>query len=273
MSGPYPGLGEAARALGHNVMLVDEDGPVRQVIPFVRRGGLFLPSFGIAAAQAMSGVPSAQIRLEGADLVIGTTRLPAPVVDIPRFDGQAGEPQKGRRSLIRYRGPAILPDGKTPTYRTYSFYDLFYSEQQILEGQKPLIEPASFRGGLVFIGATAVGLKDVFAVPLGATGAMAGPHIHANVADMVLSGRVIRRMPAWLCVLLALLVSVGARYAVMPARVWLGVTAVVALLVSRVRWRAGGVRTRRLGAAGAGHARLGAGDRQRVRVSVPGRGP
>ena len=61
---------------------------------------------------------------------------------------------------------------------------------------------------------------------------MAGPHIHANVADMVLSGRVIHRLPTWLCVLLALLVSVGARYAVMPARVWLGVTAAVGLLVA-----------------------------------------
>jgi adenylate cyclase len=232
LSGPFPGLGEAARALGHNVMLVDEDGPVRQIIPFVRREGVFLPSFGIAAAQLMRDVPSGDIRLENSALVIGTTRLPAPIVEIPRFDGQQGPPQKGRRSLIRYRGPAILPDGRTPTYRTYSFYDLFYSEQQLLEGQKPLIDPAAFKGGLVFIGATAVGLKDVFAVPLGATGAMAGPHIHANVADMVLSGRVIHRLPTWLCVLLTLLVSVGARYAVMPARISLGVAAAVGVIVS-----------------------------------------
>jgi adenylate cyclase len=232
LSGPFPRLGEAARALGHNVMLLDEDGPVRQIIPFVRRQGVFLPAFGIAAAQAMLDVPSARIRLDGEDLMIGTTRLPAPVVDIPRFDAQAGEPRKGRRSLIRYRGPAILADGTTPTFRTYSFYDLFYSEQQLLDGQKPLIDPSTFKGGLVFIGATAVGLRDVFAVPLGATGAMAGPHIHANVADMVLSGKVIRRLRPWLCVLLALLVSVGARYAVMPARLSLGLTGALGLLAA-----------------------------------------
>ena len=273
LSGPYPGLGEAARALGHNVMLVDEDGPVRQVIPFVRREGLFLPSFGIAAAQAMLDVPSAQIRLDGGDLVIGTTRLPAPVVDIPRFDGQAGSPQKGRRSLIRYRGPAILPDGKTPTYRTYSFYDLFYSEQQLLEGQKPLIDPATFKGGLVFIGATAVGLKDVFAVPLGATGAMAGPHIHANVADMVLSGRVIHRSAD-----VAVRSPGAARFRWCKVRSHAG-----AGVAGRRRRRrpAGGRAPRRraglragpLGAAGTGHARLGARDRQRLRVPVPRRRP
>ncbi len=232
LSGPYPGLGEAARALGHNVMLVDPDGPVRQIIPFVRREGVFLPSFGIAAAQVLRDLPSAQIHLDREALVLGTTRLPAPVTAIPRFAGQSGPLALGRRSLIRYRGPAVLPDGRTPTYRTYSFYDLFYSEQQLLEGQTPLIDPATFRGGLVFVGATAVGLKDVFAVPLGATGAMAGPHIHANVADMVLSGQVIHRLPAWLCVLLALLVSVGARYAVMPTRVALGVAGALGLLVA-----------------------------------------
>ncbi len=230
LSGPFPGLGEASRALGHNVMLVDEDGPVRRIIPFVRRDGVFLPSFGVAAAQVMLGVPSEAIRLDGDHLVIGTTRLPAPVVEIPRFEAQEGPAAQGRRALIRYRGPAILPDGTTPTYRTYSFYDLFYSEQQLLEGQTPLVDPATFKDGLVFIGATAVGLKDVFAVPLGATGAMAGPHIHANVADMILSGRVIHRLSPWLCVLLALLVSVGARCAVMPARVTLGLAGAVAVL-------------------------------------------
>ena len=230
LSGPFPGLGEASRALGHNAMLVDEDGPVRRIIPFVRRGDTYLPSFGVAAAQVMLDVPSELVRLACDHLVIGSTRLPAPVLEIPRFEGQDGTRATGRRSLIRYRGPAILPDGRTPTYRTYSFYDLFYSEQQLLEGQAPLVDPAAFKGGLVFIGATAVGLKDVFAVPLGATGSMAGPHIHANVADMILSGRVIHRLAPWLCVLLTLLVSVGARYAVMPARVLPGIAGAVSLL-------------------------------------------
>ncbi len=230
LSGPFPGLGEAAMALGHNVMLVDEDGPVRQVIPFVRRDGVFLPSFGIAAAQMAMGVKSDTIRLEADHLVIGTTRLPAPVVEIPRFEDQEGPPERGRRALIRYRGPAVLPDGRTPTYPSYSFYDLFYSEQQLLEGQAPLVRPDTFKDRLVFVGATAVGLKDVFQVPLGNTGAMAGPHIHANVADMVLSGRVIHRLPPWLCVLVALLVSVGARLAVLPARATTGLSAAVALL-------------------------------------------
>ena len=232
LSGPYPGLGEAARALGHNIMLVDEDGPVRQIIPFVRRGDVSLPSLGVAAAHVAMGVPSHAIRVLDDHVLIGTTRLPAPVVEVPRFGGQDGPPQHGRRTRIRYRGPAVLPDGKTPTYPTFSFYDLFYSEQQLLEGQQPLVDPARFRDRLVFVGATAVGLRDVFAVPLGETGAMSGPHIHANVADMILSGRGIERLAPWLCVLVTLLVSVGARVAVLPTRVTVGLSLAVALLAA-----------------------------------------
>ena len=230
LSGPFAGLGEASRALGHNVMLKDEDGPVRRIIPFVRRDGLFLPSLGVAAAQVALGLQSNAIRLEDDHIRIGRTRLPAPVVDIPRFAGQTGPIARGRRSWLRYRGPATLADGRTPTFPSYSFYDLFYSEQQLLEGQRPLVDPAAFRNKLVFIGATAVGLNDVFAVPFGNTGGMAGPHIHAHVADMLLSGRTIDRLAPWLCVVVALLVSVGARYAVMPARATVGVATAVALL-------------------------------------------
>ncbi len=230
LSGPYPGLGESARALGHNVMLVDEDGPVRQIIPFVRRASLYLPSLGVAAAQVALGVPSADVHLEGDDIVMGRRRVPAPVVEVPRFAEQGGEAQAGRRTRIRFRGPAVLPDGRTPTYPTYSFYDLFYSEQQLLEGQRPLVDPGTFEDRLVFVGATAVGLRDVFAVPLGETGAMSGPHIHANVADMILSGTAIRRLPGWLCVLATLLVSVCARYAVVPSRATIGLALAMALL-------------------------------------------
>ena len=84
-------------ALGHNIMLVDEDGPVRQIIPFVRRDGLFLPSLGVVAAQMLLGVRSADVVLEGEHLRLGRTRLPVPRVAIPRFDAQAGPPQFARQ--------------------------------------------------------------------------------------------------------------------------------------------------------------------------------
>ena len=40
-----------------------------------------------------------------------------------------------------------------------------------------------FRDKIVFVGITAAGLHDVFAVPFGAQGKMPGPQIHASLTD------------------------------------------------------------------------------------------
>ena len=66
--------------------------------------------------------------------------------------------------MIPWRGPAENGNGQ-PTFTSYSFYDVFYSQQQVLEGQKPAIDPAIFKDRIVIVGATAEGLKDVFTTP------------------------------------------------------------------------------------------------------------
>ena len=51
-------------------------------------------------------------------------------------------------------------------YPSYEFRQLFASEQEILTGQKPLLDPAVFKDKIVFIGLTASGLLDVFGTPM-----------------------------------------------------------------------------------------------------------
>ena len=109
---------------------------------------------------------------------------------------------------IDFRGPALLDDLKSRTYPTYSFFDLFYSEQQILAGQKPDIDPAIFRDKIVFVGTTAAGLFDVFETPF-SNGKMPGVQIHAAVADDILSNRFIREAGGRVRV--ATVVGAGAR--------------------------------------------------------------
>jgi CHASE2 domain-containing sensor protein len=191
---PYAELARASRALGHNYFVLDEDGPLRRVVPFVRVGDRFLPSLNMAAAIIAAGLAPAEVRVDGADLRLGDQRVPLLNVSVPTFAGQAGRAPTSRRLLIRFTGPALLEDGKTPTYRTYSFYDLFYSEQQLLAGEKPFVDPAEFRNKVVIVGTTAAGLHDIFSVPLGSTGKMAGNQIHGNVVDDVLSRRFTRRL-------------------------------------------------------------------------------
>ena len=90
--------------------------------------------------------------------------------------------------LINFRGPALLRDMKSHTYPTYSFFDLLYSEEQIGADMKPNVDPAIFRDKIVFVGATAAGLFDVFETPF-SNGKMPGVQIHAAVADDILSNR------------------------------------------------------------------------------------
>ena len=57
--------------------------------------------------------------------------------------------------LINFRGPALLADLKSRPYPHYSFFDLLYSEEQLLAGQKPEVDPSVFRDKIVFVGVTA----------------------------------------------------------------------------------------------------------------------
>ena len=202
---PFAGLAQAARGLGHNLFVLDEDGPIRWVVPFVRAGGRDMPSLGVAAALAAEGVPPGEVTLDGRWLRLGRARMPLVERRVPGFVGQpAGT---SLRALIDYRGPAVLPDGKSRPYASYSFYHVVYSAEQALAGQKPDLDPALFRGKIVFIGITASGLADTFQTPFGATGTMPGIQIHASVADDILSNRFVR--PAGGGALVASVAGVG----------------------------------------------------------------
>ena len=80
-----------------------------------------------------------------------------------------------------------------------SFYDLFRAQQQILEGQKPGVDPALFKDRIVIVGVNADGLHEVFTTPF-PEGEINGPEVHANVADALLANRSIARSPAWVTV-------------------------------------------------------------------------
>ena len=60
--------------------------------------------------------------------------------------------------LINYRAPALVkgPSGAIERpYPSYEFRHLFRAEQELLTGQKPIVDPAVFKDKIVFIGFTA----------------------------------------------------------------------------------------------------------------------
>jgi adenylate cyclase len=162
-------------------------------------------------------------------LKVGPAIAPLVAARIPNLYGPA---TTADRMLIRFTGP-VLKNGKL-TYQDYSFYDLFYSEQQILAGQKPTVDPGVFRDKIVVIGTTAAGLRDLFTVPF-TEGSMPGMQIHANVIDSLLSRRFMRPLGA----LGNVTVLAGCALAVGVAGVMLAVwptVGIAAFLVAAIGW-------------------------------------
>ena len=253
---PFPALARAARAIGHSLVVYDPDGPLRRVVPFVRvtsavgssaeaaaeagagsrRSGVgrsarpdterVVPSLPLAAMMMAEGISPDAVGVAGGVLAIGATRVPLVTQLVPDYDGPAS---LACRALLPWRGPTRRPDG-TPTFPYYSFYSLFYSQQQALEQVAPEVPPDTFRGKVVVVGVAAEGLRDVFVTPF-AEGRMPGAEIHANTIDAWRAGRSLVPLPRWRGALVTagLAVVVGAAGALSSAWITGGVAVLAAL--------------------------------------------
>ena len=222
---PYPQLTAAAAGFGHNYFALDADGPLRHMVPFVRTTrGTALPSLGMAAALKAQGTAGDQVAMRDGLLTIAGQRIPLGAVRTRTADGLESFYWKP----VFFRGPALLDDLKSRPYPSYTFYDLMYSEEQILAGEKPKVDPALFKDKIVFVGATASGLFDVFETPF-ERGKMPGIQVHAAVADDVLSGRTLAPISrtAAVFIVLGFSLAVGLLAAYLPA--WWAVLATFAL--------------------------------------------
>ncbi|MGE3177055.1 MAG: adenylate/guanylate cyclase domain-containing protein, partial [Vicinamibacterales bacterium] len=175
---------------GHNYLALDADGPVRHTVPFVRSGDLTIASLGMAAAMKGGGIDPARVAVRDDVLQVGDARLPLSVVHTQSGDGAEAFYWRP----INFRGPPLLDDLKRRPYASYAFYDLLYSEEQLLAGETPKVDPATFKDKIVFVGVTASGLFDVFETPF-SRGRMPGIQVHAAVADDVLSNRPLAAAP------------------------------------------------------------------------------
>jgi adenylate cyclase len=230
---PYPALARAARSLGHNYFVLDPDGPVRRAVPFVRVGDEVVPSLALSALIATEGLSPDEVGATDSELTLGRRRLPLVVDRLPTF-GTEGAPEHASRLLIDFRGPAVLDDGRATTYRSYSFYDLFYSEQQLLEGITPNIDPSEFRDQLVVVGIRAAGLHDVFTVPFGGGGKMPGNQVHASILDQLRAARSIAPL-SWLSrAALAAVLAVAAALLMTARSVRVGGVGTVLLVAATV---------------------------------------
>ncbi|MGH9173138.1 MAG: CHASE2 domain-containing protein, partial [Vicinamibacterales bacterium] len=183
---PIEILAKAARFIGHSFMVLDPDGPARRMTPFVRIGERDVPSLSVVAALGVHNLDASAVRPSPGHLAIGGPPIPLVEQTIPDF---YEAPSRACRVLIAFRGPSLTATG-IPTFNGYSFYDLFRSEIQIQQGEKPDVDPAYFKDRIVVVGASASGTYDVFSTPFGLPAP--GAEIHANAIDALLHARTLR---------------------------------------------------------------------------------
>lgn len=226
---PFPDLAHAALGIGHSFVPI-ENGMLRRTAPFIRVGSRLVPSLPVAAVLAARRVGADAVQRSPDGLVVSGAAMPLVEETVRDFYGPDA---RVCRALVPYRGPA-LNDAGQPSFRSHSFYDLFYSEQQLLEGQRPAVDPATFQDRIVVVGVSAQGLRlDSFDVPF-REGQMPGAEVHANVIDGLLRNRSIGPS-SWLTavtivVLPTLFVSLVGAF----ARAWM--TGGLALLVGVSLW-------------------------------------
>jgi len=180
---PYPELLGTSRALGSIVFTPDPvDGTARGAPPLFRFRGRAYPSLGLAVAMVadtarFAGGPR---RLYPAALQFDSLEVP---VDRGRF-------------LINWKGPYRDPTDTLhgETFRVFPIAQIFHSYQQVSVGETPEVPLETFRGKVVFVGSSGAGLFEARANPFGPNDP--GVLIHATIADNLLTGDFLSRVPA-----------------------------------------------------------------------------
>ncbi len=158
-------LGRAAGASGFLNASPDRDGVLRRLPLLLFHDGQVYPSLALAAVLraerprqlALASAPGGRLRLSLDDRVV---------------------PLDAQGSIgLRYPGPA----GAFPRF----------AAADVLEGR---VDAAAFRGRVVLVGATALGMRDAVATPFDP--AYPGLEVHATAVEGILTGRVIT-VPAW----------------------------------------------------------------------------
>ncbi|MBI4313610.1 MAG: adenylate/guanylate cyclase domain-containing protein [Candidatus Omnitrophica bacterium] len=169
-----PILEEAAAGNGHFNILSEPDGVVRRVPLFLRYQNTLEPALSAEAVRVALGASGYLIRSSGAS---GLTAFGAHTGMVEVKIGAFTVPTDG--------------EGRAWLYDTGHVPQRSAAAWRVLEGKLPA---QAVEGKIVFIGTSAVGLKDFRATPLSPV--TAGIEIHAQLAEQIVKGDFLIR-PDW----------------------------------------------------------------------------
>jgi CHASE2 domain-containing sensor protein len=163
--GPLPVFGEVIKRSGFVNVKPDDDGVIRRIPLLMRFGDRIYPS--LALASVMQAVDAQRVFLKVSTFGVESLRLNKTVIPV----------DVSGNLLIRY-------PGKKKSFEYIRAADLLNDR----------FDTKRVSGRVVFVGATAAGLKDTYATPLDSL--YPGVEVHASVADNILHGVFLNR-PAW----------------------------------------------------------------------------
>jgi adenylate cyclase len=162
---PLPVFAEVISRSGFVNVRPDDDGVIRRIPLLMRFEGRIYPS--LALASVMQAVNAQRVFLKVSTLGAESLRVNKTVIPVDA-SGNLLIRYRGKRKSFEYIGAADLLNDRIDTKRV--------------------------SGRVVFVGATAAGLKDTYATPLDSL--YPGVEVHASVADNILHGVFLNR-PTW----------------------------------------------------------------------------
>jgi CHASE2 domain-containing sensor protein len=153
-------------------------------------GGLPLEQLGAAAASTLMRADYGGVLRRVPYAVDGLTTLGVAAAAVAQ-GLPVPEPRSGDRWIDYTGGPGSV--------ETYSYSDVYFGK----------VPPSAFRGRAVVLGTTTVALQDVHVTSVSGdpSNLMSGPEVQANVIETALHGFPLRTTPAWLNVLLIVLLA------------------------------------------------------------------
>ncbi len=175
---PLPALEQAATGNGSLTLAGDSDGIIRKAPLLVRQGEQILPSLSLEALRVAQGAGSILIKTsDGSGNIGGKTNSEITSLKVGEFE----VPTTRNGALWMYYA-APQPNRVVPAW-------------EILSGKLSPAEMAEkFGGHIVFVGAGAIGLRDLVSTPI--RDRELGVMIHAEAAEQMILGQFLTR-PDW----------------------------------------------------------------------------
>lgn len=176
---PLPELEEAALGSGSLTLAGDDDGIVRKVPLLARQGDQLLPSLSLETLRVAQGAGAIMVKTSDGSGTWGGGRKESEIVSI-----KVGE----------FEVPAT-PSGELWMYYTEPRPERTVPAWQVLSDELPADELAAhFAGQIVFVGAGAMGLRDLVSTPI--RDREPGVAIHAQATEQMILGQFLTR-PDW----------------------------------------------------------------------------